>query len=619
MASYILRIEATNLANFIFDNDDLSTLRGAGLLLLNTKRFLCGESDDGIRKAQPGLLHGAGPTYAISDLQVSLISSGASITVFSFEATEERAHWLRGEVGKWLRSHTQLRYATFAVETIPNKQDFGRASEQVLMQVRRAQMRAPNVSFGAIRDGTQAGFVENFCDIDHKRARAINLKDQPRNKDGSSYAKAPDKNFSSLATDVRRSYGRWTKVSVYQMVGELRGDVADFTPSWEFEEIARRDNWRSAGDVDIDGSDPYGDAKDKMAVIYIDGNKFGGLIRRLAKSAEEYAELDAVILKYRRELMSDLVKEIKGKPSWLVCPPNEDENRLRAAGKARIETLLWGGDELIWVVPAWHALEAVKFFFEKSQSWVLGGKSLTHAVGMVICSHTAPIRAVASLARELAESVKDNLQRYGHEAIARGEQSIAEVKGCDTAATDIEFQHLPTGNAMAYEVLESYDHLGRDFLAARADRRLPEKPETDAILTAEGLKQIVSHLRELKQGTKKTPKLPKSRLHQIVRTLRRVPPDSRERDANLEQTAYDKLADRIVSTTSGDTSFKALLNDTLHWKNVNMVPAKWFHLMELWDYEGSTPTSPLVPDESLAENAVEMDSQVNTSPGKERV
>lgn len=43
--SYLLRVEAVNLGNFITDSDDLSTIRGAGLLLLNAGRFLCGRSD----------------------------------------------------------------------------------------------------------------------------------------------------------------------------------------------------------------------------------------------------------------------------------------------------------------------------------------------------------------------------------------------------------------------------------------------------------------------------------------------------------------------------------------------------------------------------------------------
>lgn len=43
--TYLLRIEATNLDHFIGDSDDLSTIRGGGLRLLNSPKFLMGQAD----------------------------------------------------------------------------------------------------------------------------------------------------------------------------------------------------------------------------------------------------------------------------------------------------------------------------------------------------------------------------------------------------------------------------------------------------------------------------------------------------------------------------------------------------------------------------------------------
>ena len=79
--------------------------------------------------------------------------------------------------------------------------------------------------------------------------------------------------------------------------------------------------------------------------------------------------------------------------------------------QGRIETLMWGGDELIWAVPAWCALDAVQFFFDQSADWrdPIRNKRLTHAIGMVLCSHNAPIRGIVQLARELADHAKDQL------------------------------------------------------------------------------------------------------------------------------------------------------------------------------------------------------------------
>mgnify|MGYP000848498008 CR=1 FL=1 len=605
--SYLLRVEAVNLGNFITDSDDLSTIRGAGLLLLNAGRFLCGRSDVKEELAsRAGLFQtadGAKWTYD-GRIELDLLSAGASITLLSFRATEPDARHLQTVVADWLRSgggqgaaRPELRHATFAVELVPLSDKFSQPFQQSLMRVRLAQMRSPNVSFGPLAAGAPDDVPTGFCDIDLKRSRGIDLKKQPHDAqhlDGSSYARAADKNYASPATHHRRAYGRTTKVSVYQMVGKVNSDeraaqtddrFPGFRPAWEFEEIAHRGPWRADGDVDIDGRDPYGEAKDKMAVIYIDGNGFGKLLRSLAKTAAAYQQYDQQLRDYRRDLMRRLVTEVKSKPYWRVKPrwPDEDPDE-----KTRIETLLWGGDELIWVVPAWCGLEAVQFFFDQTASWQLNQTRLTHAVGLVICSHKSPIRSVVALAKELAEEVKRHLPDLGAEAIARGEIS-AETK---------EFQHQACGNALAYEVLESFDHLGRDFQEARRDLRFPQMSDTDVILTEQGLKQLVEHLAVLKHGGKDTPRIPRRRVHQIAQVLHREPLPARGKrgaggaQQGVPSTAYQKLVERIAQTTGGGAAYQDLLNAPLHWQTLDRLPAKWFHLLELWNYAAYPPSYP---------------------------
>lgn len=596
--SYLLRVEAVNLGSFITDSDDLSTIRGAGLLLLNAGRFLCGRSDVAEKTvSSDGLFQTADGKKWTYDgrIELDLLSAGASITLLSFQATEKDAEQLRGAVADWLRTgsgsraaHPGLHHATFAVELVPMEADFSQSVQQSLMRVRLWQMRAPNVHFGPLEAGSRRDVPTDFCDIDHKRSRAVDLKKQPSRPDqldGSSYAAATDKNYVSLATHHRRAYGRRSKVSVYQMVAQTDAPFADFRPAWEFEEIGRRDSWRAAGDVDIDGRDPYGEARNKMAVIYIDGNQFGKLLKSLAKTADKYREYDSQLRELRKHLMQQLVTTIQAKPYWRVKPrwPGEDPIE-----KTRIETLLWGGDELIWVVPAWCGLEAVQFFFDQTASWQLNQTRLTHAVGMVICSHKSPIRSVVALAKELAEDVKRHLSDLGREAIARGE----------IPAETEDFQHQACGNALAYEVLESFDHLGRDFHEARRDLRFRQMSETDAILTAAGLKQLVGHLAILKHGGESTPPLPLRRLHQIAQVIHRESwsaggeQSPAAAQASVPATAYQKLVQRIAQTTGGGPAFQDLLNDPLHWKTADRLPAKWFHLLELWNYAGYPPQPP---------------------------
>ena len=121
--------------------------------------------------------------------------------------------------------------------------------------------------------------------------------------------------------------------------------------------------------------------------------------------------------------MCRLVKEIQGEERWQY-PISRPGVGGKVQTKVRIETLLWGGDELIWVVPAWCGMEAVQFFFDNTNTkdavWEVNGRRLTHAAGVVFCSCRAPIRSVVKLAKELAESVKDHL-----EDLSNGESEVA--------------------------------------------------------------------------------------------------------------------------------------------------------------------------------------------------
>ena len=53
MPNYLMRIEGVNLGDFIFDNSDLNTIRGAGLLLLNAVKTSELESFNGIETVEP--------------------------------------------------------------------------------------------------------------------------------------------------------------------------------------------------------------------------------------------------------------------------------------------------------------------------------------------------------------------------------------------------------------------------------------------------------------------------------------------------------------------------------------------------------------------------------------
>ena len=105
--------------------------------------------------------------------------------------------------------------------------------------------------------------------------------------------------------------------------------------------------------------------------MYFDGNSFSGIQARHCQTVAAIRDFDADIQGKRKAFLKALLTEIKADPLFLT-----------ADNKIRLETLLWGGDEMIFVVPAWCGLRVLHFFYHYSQNWAFNGTPLTHAGGI---------------------------------------------------------------------------------------------------------------------------------------------------------------------------------------------------------------------------------------------
>jgi len=288
----------------------------------------------------------------------------------------------------------------------------------------------------------------------------------------------------------------------------------------------------------------------KLAVIYLDGNQFGALQRAECKTRDLQKQFDTQVRDFRRGFLAELLNRMGADAKWWT-----------AGGDRRLETLLWGGDEMMFVVPAWAGWDTLRLFFEISAGWKvkLGGQDhqLTHAAGLVFAHHKAPIHRLEALAKyELAEGVKGWLKtRY----------EAGELTPRDTAA-----------NRFDYEVLESFDHLGGS-LGRYRERRFPAwlKPE-DFHLPGNAMAAIAQQLRALAQPEKGEP-FPARQLHLAVHKL--LAPGSRA--PTTADFAADKLEPELRAYAPQLTALAGLIPPA----------ALWFHLAALWDYVARTPHS----------------------------
>jgi hypothetical protein len=478
MAKFLVRIEGVNLRNFVEDTQDLNTIRGGGLILL-----------DAIEKIQR--------KFPL----LKKISTGASSGLFEFEATDQEVTKIRSSIDDLLKRDPELKHATIVCDLVRETEDFPHDKESLLALNRWRQMRSPSLAIPNPKN-TNRG----ICSIDHLRP-------------ATSLYVTPEQSTEPISRSVkiRRKCGQLRKTTFYQkLLNEGWTDTTSFT-------------------LDFDALTSYAIDKrahnlhHKMAVIYIDGNGFGKIQQEHCRTPEALRAFDAQVQSDRRDFLRELLREMSGIPE-----KDADTYRWKTVDdNLRIETLLWGGDEIVWAVPAWNGWRTLRLFYQKSKDWQFNQVPLRHAAGIVFCHHNAPIHRIRQLAQTIAELAKE-----------RDRES----------------------NLFAYEVLESFDHVSGDLDSYRR-RRSPRGSNAPALIldgtrmaTVEGLAPGLLE------------KLSRRQLHRLVRLIiGSEPPDDNE----VKKTIGNLTAELTTEQRSQLDELRAALGDG---------EVSWLHLSALWDY-----------------------------------
>lgn len=534
---YYLRMEGVNLSNFVYDTQDLSTVRGGGLLLL-----------DAVDRVEKYL-----KTEKIAT-SVTPITTGASSGLFEFVA--EDGEKVRGKIEDFLNADLQLKHATFMVDVIEagKGDEFSDKKEKLIAMNRWRQMQSPSLAVPSAETNRYKP-----CTIDLVRPSKHDVFD----KDG--------KLIDTLSESVkqRRDYGTSQKRGDFYTTG-LRASLSTYRNAEEItqKELFKEAETNAAGlqntppqftnNLDeLSSNKDFGNLHNKIAVIYADGNSFGKLQQKFDKDTQK--RFDLLLKAYRSSFLLKLLAKMQHDDNW------------KNVDKYRIETLLWGGDEFMLVVPAWKGWETLQLFYEVSgrdqngdpqqpTKWYFKYKQkgteitrdLTHSAGLVFCHHNAPIHRIKTLAHDLAETCK-NLEKDNF---------------CKNSEEwDEQFPTGPKGNYFAFQVLESFDNIHGD-LAEYRQKICPPRTHHGALMI-DGDGNNMEKIREAIQTIKGDEKMSRGRLHGIVKDL--VAGKNDDSTRNIQ-----KLTDSIGSETI------TKLNEL---KNLfNGDKARWLQLSELWDY-----------------------------------
>jgi hypothetical protein len=474
-----LHVEAINFTATLFDTQDLSTVRGSSLAALNAM------------------------TEINTIKGLTQISLGASIGLWSFLGDPDM---IKAEVRRRLAaSPSPFKYLTFAIETC-EATNFTDAKEKLITQVRRYQLQT---TLKKLDYSSPEKTLRKVCQLDYV---------SPANQIAS--IKGNKETYVSQSVYDRRDYGRKAKQDFYDDFYQVP-NKGQYPFALHFSSICEQNNVREQ-------------LKGKIAVFYADGNSFSKKINNAFKKGVALETIDDDLRGYRKAFLTKAFEELVINATGKA---HREELKERIALKKRLktrisacvirfETLLWGGDEFMFVMPARLGFEFAKLFYDAASTWEIGGEDLKFASGLVFCHHKAPISRIAALAKNLAEKAKEGDNRKY--------------------------------NLINALVLESFDHVGSDFSGFWGKRHPAQK-----ILTKVDMNNLIDKAIELN----KTDWFSRRQLKSGAFALHRGEHNKRDFETILKH----------MHKMSGDKS-KAYFLD-----NVDNKPF-WLQLDEFWDY-----------------------------------
>jgi len=476
MGDYYLRVEAVNLDNFVYDTNDISTIRGGSFLLLDSVNSLAIDND-------------------FKEL-LEKVSTGASAGLFRIIGNDPDD--VKKRVKDYLNKKTEG-HATFVVDTIDGTGlNFKKIQEKLLAKNRWSQWQQLTIPWGRGWKG-----AETPCFLDGIRP---GLDDEV----------FPEKGARKVSSSVkfRRASRKQLRNDIYARILNDQGD--DF-------------RYKFTNDLEMLSEDTnQGTLNKKIAFIYIDGNKFGRISDEKCTNEKKLQEFDkSVQEKFREAVLRKLLSHM-----------SENDASQTSDGELRLETLLWGGDEIEWVVPAWKGWEFLRLFYEFDPPPAYNETPLTHAAGIVFCHHNAPILQIRKLAHRLANLAKSNL-------------------------ASIPKSH-DDGDIFHYLILESFD-----MLEGSLDPFLKHyyKPVDykELLLKGQEMQSFSKHMKTVRSD------FPRGKVYEIIAALK-----EKKDVKNIK-----KLKERGIQSCPASRQNKLnIAIESLLKGNIN----RWFVIADLWDF-----------------------------------
>ena len=485
------RFAAAEFGATILDNNDLSTLRGGSLALLEIVRRI----DERLEKA-------FGSRYR-------RLSSGASDLVYEITGRDGQSESaLRNEVAALLEdsrnqfwrlgegeAYVKLADFTFLDAAVSSGAVAALGCSDVASRVAaaraataRQQYSTLSVALPEILPASEwsASPPPRPCAIDRLRPASETVSIGPREARVSRF------------TARRRAFGREEREKFYRRILTQAGDtgaatiksLGDINFAVDLGQICVRDEGDEALAARLRES-----LHSKICVLHLDGNGFGSAFTALAGEPEKLAALSADVASRQALLLAAALDWLLGQADLRFT--DGEETRLR------FQTLLWGGDEIAFVLPAWAAFDFLAAIELALQGWEpehagarLTNEPLTHGVGLVFADRKMPINLLRALADEVAVAAKAMKPNAGAQALALDGLDLPETSAAPLRRRLFELPATLDDDAMTSAFQLQLP--GETFGAALTRRRVLHKalPRTRAHRLLRAIRDNAGNLTE---------------------------------------------------------------------------------------------------------------------------
>ena len=500
---FLLQVTGVNIYATVKDTNQLSVQRGSSLLLRQAIKDI--ETELSLAKSQ--------------DIKLKAISTGASAGLFAFEAkTPQEASQIQDEIVRTLNQSEKYKQLTFVIDSVPvTNGNFKQAKEKVLALNRFRQFQQATIVFPVKNEDQR---VINPCAWDNLRP-ADGQEPEIVTRDKSDHGPA----IISFSAEVRHKYGRDQKHAfIERETGIKLNSNEGFTN--DLQEIATLNSHQSHLQT----------LENKLAILYFDGNGFGGIQNELEDSGE-LSKFDRLVQERRKKWLKNLIETIRTDEDFKITI----RRKKQTLDAIRLEVLLWGGDEIILAVPAWKGMYVLQHFYQFQRSFPnYNDKTLTHAGGLVFCHVRTPIQRMQELAQEIADHIKD-------------------------AHLDKIDKYSPDADLYDYVVLESVDYptqSWKNFLIKKYGVAIEKhwKPQKPLDGNHDNLAIKFNRLKE---------SLPRRQLYRLASALIK----NETKFANAYQQ-FEKVVDDAAKINAIAKQIFPGMDNHLHW----------LHLVDLWDY-----------------------------------